>query len=232
MVDDIISDVNTDENLVNELKTEQHKATVERSIEKNPLAQSQTGLSQPLLNMLTLGKTTAMFQGVEKCIRVVDKGSTSQRHCLSMIVSEANRGKVCTRCDASRPQGFPDPKVINSSMIRLNDKELKECGLTVDPSYVAPSKHTSLNPEVPKLLKKAEATRVKRQYTRREPKVAVPNAVKIEVAMSDLKDSDDVIKLLLQKAIDSIYELPVTKFSEAEAIREVSEKIKALLKGE
>jgi hypothetical protein len=224
MADDIISDVSTDEKLVDELKVEQHRGTVERSIEKNPLAQSQTGLSQPLLNMLTLGKTTAMFQGVEKCIRVVDKGSTSQRHCLSMIVSEANRGKVCTRCDVSRPQGFPEPKIINSSMIKLNDKELKECGLDSDPTYVAPAKRTQAVPAV-----EAPKPRVKRQYTRREPKVAAPNAVKIEISLKDLDTASDITRVLLTKALEAIYELPITKFSEAEAIRGTSERIKLIL---
>lgn len=227
MVDDITSEVNTDEKLVDELKVEQHKGTVEKSIDKNPLANTESGLNDALVDMSKRGVNSALFQGVERCIRIIDKGSNNQRHCMSMMVTDATNGKVCTRCFKQPNPGVARPTVINSSMIRLNEKELKECGLTVDPTYISPAQRSKSDREVvaatPKVLK------VKRPYTRRE-KMAVPNSVKIEVSMNDLKDSDDVVKLLLQKSIEAIYELPVTKFSEAEAIREVSEKIKELLK--
>ena len=226
MADDITSDVNTEEGLVEELKVEQHKGTVEHTLEKNPLMNVATSLNEQLVEMTKRGVNSALFQGVERCIRVLDKGSNNQRHCMAMMVSDLTNGKHCTHCQKKPNPGVPEPKVMNSSMIRLNDKELKECGLTKDPSYV-PGGATQVNKVTePKVI---IAPKVKRQYTRREPKVAVPNAVKIEIAMSDLKNSDDVVKLLLQKSIEAIYELPVTKFSEAEAIREVSEKIKKLI---
>jgi hypothetical protein len=233
MVDDIVSEVNTDEKIVDELKVEQHKGTVERSIQKNPLSQVESGLNEALVDMSKRGVNSALFQGVERCIRVLDKGSNNQRHCMSMMVTDSVNGKVCTRCFKQPNPGNPRPTVINSSMIRLNDKELKECGLTVDPTYVPPEKRGGVTVTFRNDVggKKVEP-KVKRAYVRRESKVAVPNAVKIEVTMADLNNSDDITKLLLQKAIEAIYELPITKFSEAEAIRSTSEKIKGLLKGE
>lgn len=231
MVDDIVSDVSTDEKLVEELKVEQHKATVDRSVEKNPLAESNGGLNEALVEMSKRGVNSALFQGVERCIRILDKGSKSPRHCMSMMVTDTTNGKVCTRCFKQPNQGVPKPTVVNSSMIRLNDKELKECGLTVDPTYIPPEKRGGVIETKPFRVKE-EAPKAKRQYTRRTPKVVVPTAVKITVSMADLNNSDDITKLLLEKAIDAIYELPVAKFSDAEAIRVVSEKVKKLLNAE
>jgi hypothetical protein len=117
-------------------------------------------------------------------------------------------------------------------MIKLNDRELKECGLEKDPTYIDPKVGRAVVVLEPtKTAAVAKTVRVKREYTRR-PKVAVPNQVKIEVTMADLNTSEDIVKLLLEKTIEAIYDLPITKFSEAEAIRSTSEKIKELLKGE
>lgn len=231
MVDDITTDVNTDEKLVEELKVEQHKATVERSIEKNPLAENKGGLNEALVEMTKRGQNSALFQGVERCIRVLDKGSNNQRHCMSMMVTDANNGKVCTRCFKQPNPGVPRPTVINSSMIRLNDKELKECGLTVDPTYVPPEKRGGVIETKPARVKE-EAPRAKRQYTRRATKVApLTNAVRIEISMKELESDPNIVNVLLKKALDAIYDLPITKFSEAEAIRGTSERIKQLLSG-
>jgi hypothetical protein len=225
---DITSDVNTDETLVNELKEQQHKQTVERTLEKNPLQMENQGLQEGLLEMLKRNITSALFSGVERCIRIVDKGSTNQRHCMSMMVSDATNGKVCTRCFKQPNPGVVRPTVINSSMIRLNDKELKECGLTVDPTFVPPERRGGVIETKPFRIKE-EAPKAKRQYTRREPKVAVPNAVKIEIGLKDLDSAKNITHVLLQKALEAIYELPITKFSEAEAIRGTSERIKQLM---
>jgi len=228
MVDDITSDINTDEKLVDELKVEQHRGTVEKSIEKNPLAEVKGGLNEALVDMTKRGVNSALFQGVERCIRILDKGSNNQRHCMSMMVTDANNGKVCTRCFKQPNPGNPRPTVINSSMIRLNDKELKECGLTVDPTYVPPEKRGGIIETKPFRIKE-EAPKAKRQYTRRTPKVAVPNQVKIEISMKELESDPDIVAVLLNKALEAIYDLPITKFSEAEAIRGTSERIKEIL---
>jgi hypothetical protein len=227
MVDDITSDVNTDEKLVEELKVEQHKGTVEKSIEKNPLAEVKGGLNEALVDMTKRGQNSALFQGVERCIRVLDKGSNNQRHCMSMMVTDAVNGKVCTRCFKQPNPGVPRPTVINSSMIKLNDKELKECGLDKDPTYIPPEKRGGIADVKP--VREKEEPKAKRQYTRRAHKVAVPNAVKIEISMEEL-GVHDVTNVLLKKALEAIYELPITKFSEAEAIRGTSERIKQLLR--
>ena len=229
MADDITSDVNTEEGLVEELKVEQHKGTVEHTLEKNPLMNVATSLNEQLVEMTKRGVNSALFQGVERCIRVLDKGSNNQRHCMAMMVSDLTNGKHCTHCQKKPNPGVPEPKVMNSSMIRLNDKELKECGLDKDPTYVTPSKATALNPEMARMLNKSENDKIKRRYTRREPKVAVPNAVKIEISLKDLDTASDITRVLLTKALEAIYELPITKFAEAEAIRGTSERIKLIL---
>jgi hypothetical protein len=230
MADDITSEVNTEEKLVEELTEQRHKQTVEHTLEKNPLMTVAAGLNEQLIEMTKRGVNSALFQGVERCIRVLDKGSNSQRHCMAMMVSDNVHGKHCTSCQKSPNPGCPKPTVINSSMIRLNDKELKECGLDKDPTYVPPEKRGGIIETKPVRVK--EESKAKRLYTRRE-KVAVPNVVKIEVSMKDLSECNvnDIATLLLEKAIGAIYELPVAKFSDAEAIRIVSDKVKEVLKG-
>ena len=227
MADDITSEVSTDEKLVGELEVERHRATVERSVEKNPLANVEGGLNVQLVEMTKRGVNSALFQGVERCIRVLDKGSNNQRHCMAMMISDTLNGKSCTSCQKRPNPGVCNPKVINSSMIRLNDQQLKECGLDKDPSYIAPEhRNISVTPTVTKAVR----TRVAKETTvhERRPKV-VPNQVKIEISMSDLNATPNIVDVLLKKTLEAIYELPITKFSEAEAIRGTSERIKELL---
>jgi hypothetical protein len=227
MADDITSEVDTNEKVVQELEVERHRATVERSAEKNPLAKTEGGLNEQLVEMTKRGVNSALFQGVERCIRVLDKGSAAQRHCMSMMISDTINGKSCTHCQKRPNPGVCNPKVINSSMIKLNDKELKECGLDKDPSYIPPEhRNVSVTPTVTKVTR----AKVAKETTVRErrPRV-VPNQVKIEISMSDLNATPSIVDVLLRKTLEAIYELPITKFSEAEAIRGTSERIKELL---
>lgn len=228
-MDDIVTEVNTEEKLVEELQGERNKGTIERSIEKNPLAQAEGGLSEALIEMTKRGVNSALFQGVERCIRVIDKGSAAQRHCMAMMVTDSINGKGCTRCNKQPNPGVCKPTTINSSMIKLNDRELKECGLDKDPTYVDPKTARGVVVTFRNDAAKQKAEpKVKRTYTRR-PKVAVPNAVKIEVTMAELAQHTNIIDVLLRRTLEAVYELPITKFSEAEAIRGTSERIKVLL---
>jgi len=188
---------------------------------KSPVAETPAGLNQELLNMLSLGKKSYQFQGIDRCIRILEKGTANQRHCMAMMINNLSTNtRVCSSCDRIRDPNA-NPKVINSSMIRLSAKELEECGLTVDPLANAKSEPI----KQPKRLKVKEA-----QPVQRRPKVAVPNTVKIEITMKELEQNPDIVDVLLQKALEAIYDLPITKFSEAEAIRGTSEKIKNLLR--
>lgn len=187
---------------------------------KSPVDDIQRGLNAELVNMLALGKKSSQFQGLERCIRILEKGTPNQRHCLSMMVSNLTTNqRMCSSCDRIRDPNA-NPKVINSSMIRLSQKELNECGLESDPLLNA----KAVIPAKVKAQKKVNA-----QPVQRRPKVAVPNTVKIEITMKELETNPDIVDVLLQKALEAIYDLPITKFSEAEAIRGTSEKIKKLL---
>jgi len=83
--------------------------------------------------MLKIGKKFAQFQGVDRCIRVLEPNTPNQRHCGAMMVKNLtiNR-RMCSSCDRIKDVNAR-PVVINSSMIRLSDKELAECGLKEDP---------------------------------------------------------------------------------------------------
>lgn len=189
----------------------------------SPVPAAPSGLNQALLNMLTLGKTSAAFQGLDRCIRVLEKGTPNQRHCMSMMINNLSTNtRGCSSCDRIKDPNA-NPRIINSSMIRLSQKELEQCGLDHDPLLNA--KATDPKLFVPKLSRAKAIIKAERRT-----KVAVPNNVKIEITMKELEQNPDIVEVLLKKTLDAIYDLPITKFSEAEAIRGTSEKIKTLLR--
>ena len=218
---DITRDIEADDNDIADMKKAHYDANVGQTRIKAPVPEVSNGLNQELLNMLTLGKKSAQFQGLERCIRVVEKDTPNQRHCMSMMVNNLSTNqKMCSSCDRIRDPNAR-PQTINSASIRLSQRELEECGLASDPLLNA----KVVAPAPKKRVSKPEGVAV----PQRRPKVAAPNSVKIEVTMKELENDPNIVNVLLMKALEAIYELPITKFSEAEAIRGTSEKIKALL---
>jgi len=191
---------------------------------KAPVPDSPTGLNQELLNMLTLGKKSYQFQGIDRCIRVLEKGTPNQRHCMAMMINNLTTNqRLCSSCDRIKDPNA-NPKVINSSMIRLSQKELEECGLQSDPLLNAKA--------APEPVKPKRTRRTKEEMATSEPrrsKVKTPNSVKIEMTMEDLKKNPNVLSVMLQKTLDAIYELPVSNFREAEEIRVVKERVEEFL---
>lgn len=200
------------------------QAGVEGTRMAAPVKEQNGGLNLELLNMLKIGKKYANFQGIDRCIRVLDTGTDHAHHCGAMMVKNLTLNTLmCTSCDRIKDPNA-NPKVINSSMIRLSNKELEECGLNSDPLLNAKPE-----PVVqPKKVVKKEAVEPKP----RTAKVKTPNSVKIEVTMEELRNNPDVVKVMLQKTLDAIFDLPVSNFREAEAIRVVKDKVEAYLKGE
>lgn len=222
MAEDIEKTLDADEKDVLSLKKDGVAETGGSMRMKSPVADTPAGLNEELLNMLKLGKKSYQFQGLERCIRVLEPGTPNQRHCMAMMVSNLSTNtRVCSSCDRIRDPNA-NPKIINSSMIRLSQKELEECGLTVDP--LANVKPTELSKNIPKIYKGKG-----NKLAQRRPTVAVPNTVKIEITMKELEQNPDIVAVLLKKTLEAVYDLKITKFSEAEAIRGTSEKIKALL---
>lgn len=223
MADDITNTIEASDEDVVSLKKQGVDAAGGRTRMKAPVDDIQRGLNQDLVNMLSFGKKSNQFQGIERCIRILEKGTPNQRHCLSMMVSNLTTNqRICSSCDRIRDPNA-NPKVINSSMIRLSQKELNECGLESDPLLNAKA-------AAPVPVKHKRSVGILEAPVRtRRPKVAVPNIVKIEITMKELEQNPDIVDVLLQKALEAIYDLPITKFSEAEAIRGTSEKIKKLL---
>lgn len=187
-----------------------------------PVADQPGGLSPVLLDMLKLGKTYANFQGIDRCIKVIDASTKNAHHCGAMVISNLSTNqKLCSNCDRIRDPNAK-PKVINSSMIRLTQKELEECGLTEDPLVNAKSD------PVPKANKMKKAAKVVKEGPRRA-KVKTPNKVTIDVTLAELKDNPNPVKVLLKRTLDAIFELPVSNFREAEEIRVVKERVEDFL---
>jgi hypothetical protein len=188
---------------------------------KAPVADSPAGLNQELLNMLKLGKKSYQFQGIDRCIRILEPGTSNQRHCMAMMISNLSTNtRVCSSCDRIRDPNA-NPQVINSSMIRLSQKELEECGLQADP--LANVKSDPIKPAKRQKAVKEEATEPRRT------KVKTPNKVVIEMSMEELRKDPNVVNVMLQKTLEAIFELPVSNFREAEQIRVVKERVEGFL---
>jgi hypothetical protein len=192
---------------------------------KAPVNDMQTGLNQDLLSMLAFGKKSHQFQGIDRCIRVLEKGTPNQRHCLSMMVNNLTTStRGCSSCDRIKDPNA-NPKVINSSMIRLSQKELEECGLQSDPLINAKAQAVLVaKPKRTRRTKEEMATAGPRRTI-----VKTPNSVKIEMSMEELKKNPNVLNVMLEKTLEAIYELPVSNFREAEEIRVVKERVESFL---
>lgn len=213
--DDIITNVEATESDVLDLKKSHY--TQGGGTRTPPPVAVQNRLQEELLNMLKIGKKYAQFQGIDRCIRVLDPGKPSQRHCMSMMVKDLTRNMVvCTSCDRIRDLNA-NPRTINSSQVKLDHKDLEEMGLSVDPT--AAMKPVSVTKEKAKTVKSPQ----------RRVKVAVPNNVKIEISMKELQNDPNVVNVLLKKTLDAIFELPVKNFREAEEIRVVKERVEGFL---
>lgn len=188
-----------------------------------PVAEQPKGLNQELLNMLKIGKRYANFQGLDRCIRILEPNTVNQRHCGSMMVKNLSTNMLmCTNCDRIKDPNAR-PMIINSSMIRLNDKELKECGLDHDPLLNAKSD------PIPQPKKSRQKDAKVAESKPRRTIVKTPNKVSIEMSMDELKKNPNVLAVMLQKTLDAIYELPVSNFREAEEIRVVKDRVEEFL---
>ena len=204
------------------LKKDGVEATGGETRMKSPVPETPAGLNQELVNMLALGKKSYQFQGLDRCIRILDKGTPNQRHCMAMMVNNLSTNtRGCSSCDRIRDPNAR-PTVINSASIRLSQKELEQCGLDHDPLLNAK----------PEPIKQPKRLKAPKEEAQRRIKVAKPNSINIEVSMKELQTDPNVVNVLLKKALDAIFELPVKNFREAEEIRVVKERVESLLTGE
>lgn len=221
---DITTEITASEDDVADLKKTHYKEAGAQTRMATParISEQPHGLNIELLNMLKIGKRFATFQGVDRCIRVLDPNTPNARHCGAMMVKNLTTNmQMCSNCDKIKDPNA-QPRIINSSMIRLSNKELEECGLKEDPLINA-------KPEpAPKKSRKNPAKMA--ESVQRSRKVPIPNSVKIEMTMKDLNQDSNVVGNILNKVLEAIFELPVKNFREAEEIRVVKERIEALLK--
>lgn len=218
MAEDIVTNVEANEGEVLALK-KAHYDTGGGTRTPAPVQSAQVGLNEELVQMLKMGRKWNQFQGIDRCIRVLDPGTPSQRHCFAMMVKDMTQNKVvCSSCDRIRDLNA-HPRVINSSMIKLSQKELEEFHMVKDP----------LENAKPEPIVKAKRLKKTDEVSQRRPKMAVPNKVVIEVTLKDIEDSEDIPALLMQKALEGIFNLPIAKYSDAEKIRMTSDRIKKFL---
>jgi hypothetical protein len=218
---DITKDIEATDADVADLKKAHYQESAGQTRVKAPVPDVNPGLNTDLVQMLQMGKKSCQFQGLERCIRILDKGTKNARHCMAMMVNDLTHNvRMCSSCDRIKDPNA-NPTVINSSMIRLTQKELEECGLKADPLINA-------KPEPIRKAKRLKTTAPASEGPRRT-KVKTPNKVTIEMSMEELRSNPLVVKVMLQKTLDAIFELPVSNFREAEQIRIVKERVEEFL---
>ena len=221
---DITTSIEASDTDVTDLKKAHYQsAGVEGTRIAAPVAEQPKGLNAELVNMLKIGKRFANFQGIDRCIQILEPNTPNQRHCGAMMVKNLTTNMLmCSNCDRVKDPNAR-PKIINSSMIRLSAKELEEVGLKEDPLF-----GKTVVPDQPKPVK---VKKVKEPSTTapRRVKVKTPNKVTIELSMDQLRSDPNVLKVMLQQTLEAIFELPVSNFREAEEIRIVKDKVESVL---
>lgn len=159
-------------------------------------------------------------RGVDRCNRKVFKAVNNKNiesYCGQPIVQRISDGvKGCPNCDKEPSVGNIHPVTINAASIELTPKELNECGLKED--------YTKIKPEISINTQAMEAPVEKEslQFVKKD-------AVGIQVSLDSLEQCEDIPTLLIQAAIESMDNLPVTNFKESKRLIKLQEKMEALL---
>lgn len=136
-------------------------------------------------------------------------------------LSVSENAFICPKCDGSKitPVGWIRPRTINAKDIRLTSGELKQCGLTEDPTLKDP---VPIKKErKPKEAKKAVEAKVSK--TKKDE-------LSFVVQLSELESGEDVAALLIKKAITALDGLPTPTLAESKRLIRVQEKLEAMVR--
>jgi len=169
-------------------------------------------------------------RGAERCARKIMKavpnvmGDDSKGYhnveaiCNAPItVRISDNVKGCPNCDKEPPVGNVKPRTINSNAIHLTPAELKECGVTENITH----------PVVAPVVIQEKATTVEGTKMSEVRK----DTIRFEVSLETLEGDIDVAAFLIQRASESLDELPVTNFKESKRLIKLQEKLESLLRG-
>lgn len=167
-------------------------------------------------------------QGAERCRRVKrgvvqrDKNNpaagfiATDVYCNKpMLMSIAEKRKLCPDCDKPPVVGNPQPRVTNAAGVTLTKKELEECGVQdgVDPSTV---------PQETKPIEAAIAVEAKVSEVKKD-------AVVLTVPLAELEGDIDVAAYLIRKVIEGFGTLPTPTYAESKRVMKLETKLEGLL---
>ena len=163
-------------------------------------------------------------RGVDRCSRRVmlavpnvlgddSKGYHNvESFCGMPIVQRISDGvKGCPRCDKEPPVGNVHPRTTNSAGVKLTPAELKECGLTEDNS----SKET-ITATLP-----VEGNIVSAEIKK--------DIVSLEIKLEEIEMSTDVVRLLVQRVVDTMDSLPTPTLKESKRLIKLQERLMKML---
>lgn len=172
-------------------------------------------------------------RGAERCTRIkmgaVEnvKGDPSkgfhqaQVYCNKpMLMSVAEKRKICPDCEKPPVEGKPTPRVTNASGVALTVKEMEECGLKPDGTRID-------GKEIKTVAVVAAPQAVEAQVEVKKD----PNTVTIDVTLDEIQSAEDIAAMLIQRVSASMDKLPVTNFGESKRLIRLQEKLEGLLKG-
>lgn len=172
-------------------------------------------------------------RGADVCRRIVKvatekvKGDASKgfeyvdAYCNKPVVLNITEGrKMCPQCDKQPPVGNVHPRTTNSAGIALTPAELKECGVSEDPSLKQKDMEVSKPVEGTKATTAVEATVIVKK-----------DEVVLSIPLKDLEANQDIAAFLIKKVIDGFGSLPTPTYSESKRVMKLEEKLEALLRG-
>lgn len=170
-------------------------------------------------------------RGADRCHRVVKQAVESANadgtkgykyvdaYCNKPVVlSISENQKMCPSCDKIAPVGNVHPRITNAAGVSLTAAELRECGVTEDPSLKPAPKVRAARK--PKEAKAVEAKVIKQ----------VKDAVTITVTLEQLEQGADLAGVFINAAIAAMDKLPTPTLAESKRLIKLQERLQSLLR--
>lgn len=178
-----------------------------------------------------MAETRVDERGAERCTRIKEgavenvQGDPSKGfhrakvYCNKpMLMSVAEKRKICPDCEKPPVEGKPTPRVTNAAAVGLTVKEMEECGLNPDGTRIDGKE---IQKKVAPVIEAPQAVEAKVEVKKDEVVLSVP--------LSELAAQDDVAAYLIKKVIDGFGSLPTPTYAESKRVMKLEEKLTALL---
>ena len=136
---------------------------------------------------------------------------------IAQRVSDGVRG--CPHCDREPPVGNVHPRTMNSNDVALTARELQECK-AIDDAIAA--KIALKNGAIIEEVHETPAVEAKMSEIKKD-------VVILELKLEEIELSPDVVRLLVQRVVDSMDSLPTPTLKESKRLIKIQDRLTKLL---